>query len=76
MKRILSKLDTGSTDFQSYKAHNEKIVGQFKEKQHAARYERPARDIERLAKQNKMMPRERLELLLDPGTLFLELSSQ
>ncbi|MEI9984237.1 MAG: hypothetical protein WDN69_14125 [Aliidongia sp.] len=29
---------------------------------------RPQRDLDRLAAQGKMRPRERLELLLDPGT--------
>ena len=36
---------------------------------------RPARDVARLHKQGKLLPRERLERLLDPGTPFLELSS-
>ena len=40
-----------------------------------AHHERPQRDIDRLRKQNKLLVRERLALLLDPGTPFLELSS-
>ena len=35
----------------------------------------PQRDLDRLANQGKMRPRERIEKLLDPGTPFLELSS-
>ena len=41
----------------------------------AVRRERPARDLERLSRQNKMFVRDRIELLLDPGTPFLELST-
>ena len=33
------------------------------------------KDIERLANQGKMMPRKRIEKLLDPGTPFLEFST-
>ena len=47
----------------------------LQERQEAARHERPARDLERLASHGKMLPRQRLERLLDPGTPFLELST-
>ena len=75
MRRIDSRLDTNSEEFQRYRAHNRKLVSGFQKAQEEARFKRPQRDIERLQKQNKMMPRERLELLLDPGTPFLEFSS-
>lgn len=75
MKRIQSSLNTQSAEYRQYKAHNQRLIAEFHDKQHAARHVRPQRDIERLANQNKMMPRERLELLLDPGTPFLEFSS-
>ncbi|MEM7540634.1 MAG: carboxyl transferase domain-containing protein [Pseudomonadota bacterium] len=75
MSRILSKLQTNTTEFKANYAHNLKLVEEFKEKQHQARYVRPQKDIDRLANQGKMMPRERLEKLLDPGTPFLEFSS-
>ena len=75
MRRIQSQINTNSADFKQYKEHNEKIVAEFRQKQYDARYTRPDRDIQRLKKQNKIMPRDRLELLLDPGTPFLEFSS-
>ncbi|MDX1496766.1 MAG: carboxyl transferase domain-containing protein, partial [Salinisphaeraceae bacterium] len=75
MKRIVSQLNTQSPEFQANYAHNKKLAEAFKEKQRAARHERPQRDIERLEKQNKMLVRDRLKRLLDPGTPFLELSS-
>ncbi len=75
MRRIDSRLDTNSEEFQRYRAHNRKLVSGFQKAQEEARFKRPQRDVERLQKQNKMMPRERLELLLDPGTPFLEFSS-
>ncbi|AMO54892.1 methylcrotonoyl-CoA carboxylase [Endozoicomonas montiporae] len=75
MRRLQTRINTQSPEFRQYRAHNQKILTEFHQKQEAARFHRPERDIQRLKSQNKMLPRERLELLLDPGTPFLELSS-
>ena len=75
MKRIESKLNTASAEFQANAAHNRKLAEEFREKQRKARDDRPTRDIDRLRQQNKLLVRERLAQLLDPGTPFLELSS-
>ena len=75
MSRIRSKLNTGSTEFRQNFAANLARVAEFRARQEAARHVRPARDVARLHKQGKLLPRERLERLLDPGTPFLELSS-
>ena len=75
MKRIESKINTSSADFQANAAHNKKVIEDFRELQRKVRDERPQRDIDRLRSQNKLLVRERLKLLLDPGTPFLEFSS-
>lgn len=75
MRRIQSSVDTGSTSYQANRAHNLKLAQELRERQHAARSLRSARDVERLRKQNKLLVRERLDLLLDAGTPFLELST-
>ncbi|MFZ2468008.1 MAG: carboxyl transferase domain-containing protein [Parvibaculum sedimenti] len=75
MKRIESKLNTGSPEFQANAEHNRRLAEEFREKQDKVRHARPQRDIDRLLQQNKLLVRERLNLLLDPGTPFLELSS-
>ncbi|MGJ8670364.1 MAG: acyl-CoA carboxylase subunit beta [Oceanococcus sp.] len=75
MKRIQSALNTHSADFQANSAHNRRLAEEFKARQHAARHERPQRDLDRLRKQNKLTVRERLQRLLDPGTPFVEFSS-
>ncbi len=75
MSRIRSKLNTGSTEFRQNFAANLARVAEFRARQEEARHVRPARDVARLHKQGKLLPRERLERLLDPGTPFLELSS-
>src|ERR1700730_7706209 len=75
MRRIQSMISSSGAEFRRNEAHNRLLVAAFRDKQQAARHTRPARDLERLARQKKMRPRERIEKLLDPGTPFLELSS-
>ena len=75
MRRIRSMVSTSSAEFRANDAHNRALAKAFREKQEAARRQRPQRDLDRLASQDKMQPRERIEKLLDPGTPFLELSS-
>ncbi|MEI5664252.1 carboxyl transferase domain-containing protein [Bosea sp. CCNWLW174] len=75
MSRLQSSINTASADFRRNEAHNRRLVAEFKAKQEAARHSRPQRDLDRLARQQKMPQRKRIEMLLDPGTPFLELSS-
>ena len=75
MRRIVSKISTTSPEFAANAAYHRELTAQFHERQRAARHDRPQRDLDRLARQGKLLARERLELLLDPGTPFLELSS-
>lgn len=75
MARILSTIDTASETFRANRAHNERLAEELRQRQQAVRRERPQRDFDRLARQNKMFPRDRLEALLDPGTPFLEFST-
>jgi 3-methylcrotonyl-CoA carboxylase beta subunit len=75
MQRLRSLANPRADDFKSNDGHNRKLAAELKERQHAARFKRPERDIERLRRQNKMFVRDRIEALLDPGTPFLELST-
>ncbi len=75
MRRIQSMIATSSAQFRRNEAHNRALAAAFREKQEEARHARPARDLDRLAAQGKMQPRQRIEKLIDPGTPFLELSS-
>jgi 3-methylcrotonyl-CoA carboxylase beta subunit len=75
VRRISSTISTQSAEFRANAAHNRRLAAEFRAKQEEARSRRPQRDLERLARQGKMLPRQRIEKLLDPGTPFLELSS-
>ncbi len=75
MRRIESRVDTNSAAFKANRAAMTGIVAELRQRQQAARYSRPERDMARLARQDKLFVRERIELLLDPGTPFMELST-
>jgi 3-methylcrotonyl-CoA carboxylase beta subunit len=74
MKRIISQIDTSSDAYRRNRAHNLALADDLRQKLHATRYDRPARALERLAERGKFTVRKRLELLLDPGSPFMELS--
>ncbi|MFM9885749.1 MAG: acyl-CoA carboxylase subunit beta [Burkholderiales bacterium] len=75
MPAIRSLVIPGSEEFRRRYAINKGLAAELKRKQDQARHVRPKRDLERLQKQGKLTPRERLKRLLDPGTPFLELST-
>jgi 3-methylcrotonyl-CoA carboxylase beta subunit len=75
MKVLGSAINTSSADFRERYAHNKALALQLKTLQEAARHQRTPRDLARVKKQGKMLPRERLAQLLDAGTPFLELSA-
>ena len=75
MRRFRSNVDTQSATFRDYERHNHKLIIELRERQRKARFDRPERDVNRLRKQKKLLVRERIDLLLDPGTPFLELST-
>jgi 3-methylcrotonyl-CoA carboxylase beta subunit len=74
MRRIASMIATSSAEFRANDAHNRRLARELRDKQEAARHQRPQRDLDRLARQGKMTARARIEKLIDPGTPFLELS--
>ena len=75
MSRIVSKIDPTSAGYKKNHAAMTQKVEALQTKVHKARFERPERDIERLHRQKKLTVRERLDLLLDPGTPFLEIGT-
>src|SRR5438445_46578 len=66
---------TFAAEFRRRYDHNRALAADLRRRQEAARQDRPARDVERLTRQGKLLPRQRLEQLLDPATPFLELST-
>jgi 3-methylcrotonyl-CoA carboxylase beta subunit len=75
MQRLVSLTDRRADDFRANYGHNRGLAAELKERQRIARFVRPERDVERLRRQKKMFVRDRIEMLLDPGTPFFELST-
>lgn len=75
MRRIESRVNTRSESFKANREHNLRLRDELKAKLRDAGHERAERDIKRLRDQGKLLVRERVDLLLDPGTPFLELSA-
>jgi len=75
MRRLESRIDPLSQEFRQNSAHNRALADELRARQRKVREERPKRDLDRLARQKKMLVRDRIGELLDPGTPFLEFST-
>ena len=75
MSIIRSHIDPRSDDFQRNTAHNQQLIHTLAERQAKVRQGGSERAVKRHLDAGKLLPRERVELLLDPGTPFLELSA-
>lgn len=75
MDRLSSQLNTQSTEFTNNAQHHQRLSTQLKERL-AHVHKGGAKDaVETQRGRGKRLPRERIDLLLDPHTPFLELSS-
>jgi len=74
MTRLESHLNTRSEEYTANHAAMQKLVDQLNQRLAVARAGGGERGAAKFREQGKLLPRERLELLLDPGTPFLELS--
>lgn len=75
MTVIQSHIDTGSDDYRQNDAHNRRLIDELAARQAKVRQGGSDRAVQRHLERGKLLPRERVELLLDPDTPFLELSS-
>lgn len=74
MQRFDSKIKVNSSDYQEQYEHNSAIMQTLADRQQAVR-EAGKRGTQRMIERGKIPARERVELLLDPDSPFLELSS-
>ncbi|MEA2624795.1 MAG: 3-methylcrotonyl-CoA carboxylase beta subunit [Candidatus Binatota bacterium] len=74
MDRIESTLRVGSEEYRENYEHNRSLAAELRRRLEEARRGGPEPIRERHKKRGKMLPRERVETLVDPGTAFLELS--
>lgn len=74
MQRLLSQINSNSDTYKTYYKHNVEQVKILEERQTTVR-NAGERGNQRMTERGKLQARERLELLLDRNTPFLELSS-
>ena len=71
---IASNIDTGSAEFSANAARMRALAGELQARRAQAAEGGPLRTRERHLSRGKLLPRERVMRLLDPGSPFLELS--
>ncbi len=69
-----SRIDRNSPDFQENSLYSEQLLAQLNERIQQVQQGGGAEAIARHRKRNKLLARERVQLLCDPDTAFLELS--
>ncbi|MBI2964144.1 MAG: methylcrotonoyl-CoA carboxylase [Deltaproteobacteria bacterium] len=74
MDRIDSKIHATSAEFRENLAHNRALAEELHRRLAAARLGGPEEHRRRHKQRGKMLPRERVDALIDPATPFLELS--
>ena len=72
MSVITTKADEGSETFRRYAAHNRALVETLREKVAEAARGGPDKHRDRHVARGKLLPRDRVTRLLDPGAPFLE----
>ncbi|HEY7749779.1 MAG TPA: carboxyl transferase domain-containing protein [Aestuariivirgaceae bacterium] len=74
MPIIKSLIDNSSAEFRSNAARMTELVAQLKKRREEAAAGGPEKSRARHVKRGKLLPRERVYSLIDPGSPFLELS--
>ncbi len=75
MYTLSSNIHTGSKEFQDNEKHYQDLLGRHRRIMHEVMQGGPAAAREKHRSRGKLLARERIDLLIDPGTPFLELST-
>ncbi len=74
MYRLETKIDTNSDEFKKNKEEFVKILNQYREILKSAKKGGSEKAVQKHKERGKLLARERIDLLIDPNTPFLELS--
>lgn len=75
MQPLASHIDVNSTDFKENAAFNRELLNELKARTEKIREGGGEEAIKKHKARKKLLPRERIEKILDPGSPFLELST-
>ncbi|MGH3441603.1 MAG: methylcrotonoyl-CoA carboxylase, partial [Nitriliruptorales bacterium] len=67
-----SRADRAAEEYAANRARMEALVDELRERTEQVATQRPEGSVERHRSRGKLLARERVERLLDPGTAFLE----
>jgi acetyl-CoA carboxylase carboxyltransferase component len=70
-----SRADRAAAEYAANRERLERLVAELRERTEQVATERPPQAVERHAARGKLLARERVERLLDPGSAFLELNA-
>ncbi|TFI56425.1 methylcrotonoyl-CoA carboxylase [Sphingomonas parva] len=73
MTVLTSRIDDGSDDFRRFAAHNRALAAELRARAGQAALGGPEKHRARHVSRGKLLPRERVMRLLDPGAPFLEI---
>src|SRR6185295_18320578 len=73
--KLKSQIDSNSEAFKKNAAHHRGLAEQLRERTAEIAKGGPEESRKRHTKRNKLLPRERVERLLDPGAPFLEVGA-
>ncbi len=73
MSALTTKIDEESETYRTYAAHNKALAAALREKVAEAALGGPEKHRERHVSRGKLLPRDRVGRLLDPGSPFLEI---
>ncbi len=75
MEQIISQIDTSSDGFRQRTGTYKEILGEFRQRQKSVLDRSQEKSVVRHRERGKLMPRERIDRLVDPNTPFVELSA-
>lgn len=74
MSEIVSHINPNTPEYQANVSHNKALAEELNERQKQVAAQRPQRVIQRQRDRGKLLVRERIEVILDDSSPFLELS--
>ncbi len=75
MDKIVSQVDTSSTQYLENREYNLNLVAELKEKLAVVKQGGSKKAVAKHRERNKLLARERIDRILDPGAPFVELSA-
>jgi 3-methylcrotonyl-CoA carboxylase beta subunit len=75
MFRLSSKININSDEFRAHFSENLRLAGELREKMRSVMFRDDDPPVKRHRERGRLLARERVDLLLDPGSPFLEFSA-